>query len=71
MSPSSVAARAQHVGGADIAGADRAQILSAREFGHDHAERDRAEQIADRKGDRQEEFGSHRRLSRTENQTCS
>ena len=41
------AAGAQHVGGADIARADRADVASAGEPGQDQAERDRAEQIAD------------------------
>ena len=45
-----LAAGAQHVGRADIAGADRAQILRAGDLRQDHAERDRAEQVADDKG---------------------
>src|SRR5262249_36869607 len=40
-------AGAQHIGCADIAGADAAQILRARKARDDDAERDRAEQIAE------------------------
>ena len=38
----------KHVGRADIAGADLAQIAEPGEFGEHQSERDRAEQIADR-----------------------
>src|SRR6476469_2822548 len=48
-----LAARAQHVGGADIAGADGAQILRACQFGQDQPERDRPEEIAEDEGHRQ------------------
>ena len=69
-----LAAGAQHVGGADIAASDRAQILRAGEFGQHQAERDRAEEIAEQEGDDEECVrhcgSSHRALFRT-NQTCS
>ena len=42
-----LAAGAQHIGGADIAGADCADVAEARRAGEDQAEGDRAEQIAD------------------------
>ena len=53
MSPSKrrggepLAAGAQHVGGADIAGADAAQVGRAGEPRQQNAERDRAAQIAE------------------------
>ena len=53
MSPSKrrrgelLVAGAQHIGGADIAGADRAQVLRAGEPRQDDAERDGAAQIAE------------------------
>src|SRR5205823_4795964 len=39
---------AQHVGGADAAGADRAKVLRAGEAGEDQPERDGAAEISDR-----------------------
>src|SRR5271163_3472757 len=42
---------AQHIGRADIAGADGAQVRGAREPGQQEAERDRAEEIAERQRD--------------------
>ncbi len=42
-----LAAGAQHIGGADIAGADGAEVLRARKPRQDDAERDRAAQIAE------------------------
>src|SRR5438045_9790058 len=44
-----LAASAQHVGCADAAGADGADILRAGESREDQTERDRAEQVAERK----------------------
>ena len=43
-------AGAQHIGGADIAGADLAHIARARDPGEEQAERNRAQQIAERQG---------------------
>ena len=54
-----LAARAQHVGRADIAGADLAQIAEPGELGEDQAERDRAEQIAAGKSQQGEDRGRH------------
>ncbi len=42
---------AQHVGRANITGADRADVLCARELREDETERDRAAEIAEREGD--------------------
>src|SRR6478609_7328978 len=66
---------AQHIGGADIAGADRAQVLRSRQLGEDQPERNRAEQIAEDKRHRQPCFRRHRSsslddIART-HQTCS
>ena len=47
-----LAAGAQHIGGADIAGADGADVLRAGEPREHEPERDRAEQIADNERDR-------------------
>ncbi len=44
-----LAAGAQHIGGADIAGADGADVAAAGRARDDEAERDRAEQIAERR----------------------
>jgi hypothetical protein len=49
-----LAAGAQHVGGADIAGTDRTQILRAAKLGQHHPERDRAQQVAEQEGDDEE-----------------
>ncbi len=63
MSPMSVraarplASGAQHVGGADVAGADRAQIAGAGEPGQDLCRRDRTEQVAHHEGDTGEQVG--------------
>ena len=54
-----LAAGAQHVGRADIAGADGADVARAREPGQDQAERDRAEQIADGQRDERCEDSGH------------
>ena len=48
-----LAAGAQHIGGADIAGADRAQIGPAGRARQHDAEGDRAEQVAEREGERE------------------
>src|SRR5262249_10268161 len=45
---------AQHVGGADIAGADVAQVLGTGRRGEDEAERNGAEQIAECEGGEEE-----------------
>ena len=47
----------KHIGGADIAGADLAEVAEARGAGQDRAERNGAEQIAD---DESEEIDSQR-----------
>ena len=47
-----LAAGAQHVGRPDIARADRPQVAGAGEARQDHAERDRAEEIAERQRER-------------------
>ena len=46
-----LAAGPQHVGGADIAGPDRADVAEPGGAGEDEAERDGAEQVAGQEGD--------------------
>jgi hypothetical protein len=53
-----LAARTQHIGRADIAGADLAQVAHARGPGDQHAKGDGAQQIAQRRGGQQDE-GAH------------
>ncbi len=60
-----LAAGAQHIGRADIAGADGADVAGARDFRQDQAERDRAEQVADHKRRQQHQFRRHRRSLRS------
>ena len=51
-----LAAGAQHIGGADIAGADGADVGRAGGARQDQPERNRAEQIADREGDQRRSY---------------
>src|SRR5579859_5905929 len=54
-----LAPRAQHVGRADIAGTDRAQVSRPGKPGEDEPERDRAKEITDDQGQRIGDFRSH------------
>ena len=59
----------QHIGGADIARADRADILRAGEARDDDAERDRAGQIAEDERDGPRGQGGERREIRAQNKS--